>query len=239
MSLNRTIAQLRNLRAVCEAVLALPLRGLTAAVETERSARALGAIPVFSPIERAIIAAPGNAVHSVERSCATEQGTPTARISPAQRSAQTRYSREKSESVCSSSYGHNVFGESPARRRAPHRRFARARGMPDRTRTRRRPRRRRRLEAPRTPPRRRRIARVRATAQLELGSGDRTRGAPRSPVISELCHRSFSGRGRSRRTRGPPVTMRETCLSPVIAAPRAASIRCTRLAGGFAEDRLA
>ena len=93
MSLNRTIAQLRHLRAVWEAVLALPLRELTAAVETERSARALGGSPVFSPIERDIITALGNAVHSVERSCTAEQGTPTAQTASPRQSARTRYSR--------------------------------------------------------------------------------------------------------------------------------------------------
>lgn len=93
MSLNRTITQLRHLRAVWEAVLALPLRELTAAVETERSARALGGTPVFSPIERDIIAALGNAIQSVARSCATGQGTPTARTASARQSAQTRCSR--------------------------------------------------------------------------------------------------------------------------------------------------
>lgn len=93
MSLNRTIAQLRHLRAVWEAVLALQLRELTAAVETERSARALGATPVFSPIERDIIAALGYAIQSVERSCLTEQGTPTARAATPRESARRRYSR--------------------------------------------------------------------------------------------------------------------------------------------------
>ena len=93
MSLNRTIAHLRNLRAVWEAVLALPLRELTAAVETERSARALGATPVFSPIERDIIAALANAVRLVEQSRASEQSTSTTRTAPARESARTRYSR--------------------------------------------------------------------------------------------------------------------------------------------------
>ena len=93
MSLNRTIAQLRHLRAVWEAVLALQLRELTAAVETERSARALGATPVFSPIERDIIAALANAVQSVEQSHVAELRTPTARTGPDRPSTQARYSR--------------------------------------------------------------------------------------------------------------------------------------------------
>ena len=93
MSLNRTIEQLRCVRAVWEAVIALPLRDLTTAVETERSAQALGAIPVFSPFERDVIAALTNAVRSVEQSGATEQGTQTTRTAPARQSARPRYPR--------------------------------------------------------------------------------------------------------------------------------------------------
>ena len=79
--------------------MALPPRELTTAVETERSAWALGAIPVFSPFQRDVVSALASAVQSVEQSRATEQGTPTTRTAPVRPSARTRYSRRKSESV--------------------------------------------------------------------------------------------------------------------------------------------
>jgi hypothetical protein len=93
MSLNRTIEQIRALHAVWDAVTSLPLRELTAAMETERSARALGAISVFSPFEREVLGALVNAVRSVEPSRAREEGMPAAQPAAARRSARRRYSR--------------------------------------------------------------------------------------------------------------------------------------------------